>query len=138
MSVQKRLRSTTTGIERPQARAVKLEASCWPVPHHAGLTSDFSREDYFKALTESQYLQQRARLVETIYTWWSDVLRAKNDIERSELPAARKHTAALAAQLTTPEILRRIRRIEELRDHLSRNIQEALAVEVAFLALYAR
>ncbi len=94
------------------------------------------REDYFKALTESQYLQQRGRLLEIIYTWWSDVLRAKNGIDRTDLPAARKHTAAIADRLSTPEILRCIRRVEELRDHLSRNIQEALAVEVAFLTLF--
>jgi hypothetical protein len=40
------------------------------------------------------------------------------------------------AIVTTPEILRRIRRLEELRDHLGRNIQEALAIEVAFLEVF--
>jgi hypothetical protein len=32
--------------------------------------------------------------------------------------------------------LQRIRCLEELRDHLGRNIQEALAIEVAFLAIF--
>ena len=45
-------------------------------------------------------------------------------------------TEAIAARLTTPEILRRIRRLEELRDQLGRNIQEALALEVAFLNVF--
>ncbi|MGH7935892.1 MAG: hypothetical protein ACREF8_02660 [Chthoniobacterales bacterium] len=49
---------------------------------------------------------------------------------------AEKATAAMAARLTTPEILRRIRRLEELRDHLGRTIQEALALEVAFLMVF--
>ena len=31
-----------------------------------------------------------------------------------------------------------LRRIEELRDHLGRNIQEALALEVALLRVFAR
>jgi hypothetical protein len=31
-----------------------------------------------------------------------------------------------------------LRRLEELRDHLGRNIQEALAFEVAFLRVFAR
>ena len=53
-----------------------------------------------------------------------------------ELPQARASTEAMAARLTTPEILRRIRRLEELRDHLERNIQEALALEVAFLKIF--
>jgi DNA polymerase-3 subunit delta' len=95
------------------------------------------REDYYKALTESEYVRRRARLLEIIYTWWSDVLRAKSSIERTEIPEMRTHTAKIAEQLSARDILRRIRRVEELRDHLGRNIQEALAIEVAFLSLYA-
>lgn len=95
------------------------------------------REDYFKALTESQYLQRRAQLLETLYVWWSDVLRARSGVGRVELEDTRAATAAVAGRLTTPEILRRIRRVEELRDHLGRNIQEALAIEVAFLNIFA-
>ncbi len=37
------------------------------------------REDYFKALTESQYVRQRSRLVEMLFLWWSDVLRASTE-----------------------------------------------------------
>jgi DNA polymerase III subunit delta' len=94
------------------------------------------REDYYKALTESQYLRQRARLVEILFLWWSDVLRANTGVDRRELPKAKKQTEALAGRLKTPDILRRIRRLEEMRDHLGRNIQEALALEVAFLSLF--
>jgi DNA polymerase-3 subunit delta' len=94
------------------------------------------REDYYKALTESQYVRQRARLVEILFLWWSDVLRANTGAPRRELPDARKKTEGVAARLKTPEILRRIRRLEEMRDHLGRNIQEALAVEVAFLSVF--
>jgi DNA polymerase-3 subunit delta' len=94
------------------------------------------REDYYKALTESQYVRQRARLVEILFLWWSDVLRANTGIARREFPKAKKQTEALAARMKTPDILRRIRRLEEMRDHLGRNIQEALAVEVAFLSVF--
>jgi DNA polymerase-3 subunit delta' len=94
------------------------------------------REDYYKALTESQYVRRRAELVEILFLWWSDVLRANTGVDRRELPGAKRETEALAARLKTPEILRRIRRLEELRDHLGRNIQEALAVEVAFLSVF--
>jgi DNA polymerase-3 subunit delta' len=94
------------------------------------------REDFYKALTESQYVRQRARLVEILFLWWSDVLRASTGVARRELPKARKETESLASRLKTPEILRRIRRLEEMRDHLGRNIQEALAVEVAFLSVF--
>ena len=94
------------------------------------------REDYYKALTESQYVRHRARLLEILFLWWSDVLRANTGIARRELPRAKKQTEALASRLKTPDILSRIRRLEELRDHLGRNIQEALAIEVAFLSVF--
>lgn len=94
------------------------------------------REDYFKALTESQYVRQRSRLVETLFLWWSDVLLAKTGVTRRELPSASDQTHTIAAKLSIPDILRRIRRLEEMRDHLGRNIQEALAIEVAFLSVF--
>lgn len=96
------------------------------------------REDYYKALNESLYLQRRARLLETLFLWWSDVLRASTAIKRRDLPGASQETESWAKQLSTPEILRRLRRLEELRDHLGRNIQEALAFEVAFLRIFSR
>jgi len=52
------------------------------------------------------------------------------------LPAAQKETAGLAERFTVPDVLRRIQRLEELRDNLGRNIQEALAFEVASLEVF--
>ena len=57
------------------------------------------REDYFKALTESQYVRQRSRLIETLFLWWSDVLRANTGVarpgaavcQRSDPPPAAKN-----------------------------------------------
>jgi len=95
------------------------------------------REEYYKALTESLYIQRRAALLETLFKWWSDILRARCDVDLRDLPVAAKETAALAKRFTTAEVLRRIRRLEELRDHLGRNIQEGLAIEVAFLEIFA-
>jgi DNA polymerase-3 subunit delta' len=94
------------------------------------------REEYFMALTESLYLQRRAALVETLFGWWTDILRASNDVPQRNIPAAKQETAALAGRFSTAEILRRIRSLEELRDHLGRNIHEGLALEVAFLAIF--
>ena len=95
------------------------------------------REEYYKALTESLYLQRRAELIEVLFAWWTDVLRAGSGVDRRDLPNARKEIAALAKRFTTPEVLRKIRRLEELRDQLGRNIQEALAIEVTFLGIFA-
>jgi DNA polymerase-3 subunit delta' len=94
------------------------------------------REDYYKALTESLYLQRRAALVEILFAWWTDVLRATNAVAQRELPAATQETAALARRFDNGKILKRIRLLEEFRDHLGRNIHESLAIEVAFLAIF--
>jgi DNA polymerase-3 subunit delta' len=94
------------------------------------------REEHYKALTESLYLQRRAGLIETLFAWWTDVLRANNKVAQRDLPYTKKETAALATRFNTAEILKRIRSLEELRDHLSRNIHEALAIEVAFLTIF--
>jgi DNA polymerase-3 subunit delta' len=95
-----------------------------------------SREEHYRALSESHYLHQRSELIETLFLWWGDALRASAGVTTRALPAARASTEAMAARLTTPEILRRLRRLEQLRDHLGRNIQEALAIEVAFLNIF--
>jgi len=94
------------------------------------------REQYYKALTESLYLQRRSALVEILFAWWTDVLRASNHVAQRNIPIATQETATLASRFSTVEILRRIRSLEELRDHLSRNILESLAIEVAFLAIF--
>jgi DNA polymerase-3 subunit delta' len=94
------------------------------------------REEYYKALTESLYLQRRAAMVETLFAWWTDVLRANNAVAQRDLPAAKQETAALARRFGNTEILKRIRLLEELRDHLGRNIHESLAIEVTFLAMF--
>ena len=94
------------------------------------------REQYYKALTESLYLQRRSALIDILFAWWTDVLRASNHVAQRNIPIAKQETATLASRFSTVEILRRIRSLEELRDHLSRNILESLAIEVAFLAIF--
>jgi DNA polymerase III subunit delta' len=94
------------------------------------------REEYYKALTESLYLQRRAMLIEVLLEFWSDILRACSNVDRRNLPMAKKETAALAERFTATDVLRRIQRLEELRDNLGRNIQEALGFEVAFLEVF--
>ncbi len=76
------------------------------------------REQYYKALSESRYLQRRADLIEVLLCWWTDVLRAATDLDRRDFPEARKETGIIAKQLSSTEILRRIGYVEELRDHL--------------------
>jgi len=96
-----------------------------------------NREDYYKAATESAYIERRSRLIETLFLWWADVLRASTGLPPRHLTSCSSETALFAARMTTPEIIKRIRRLEQLRDHLAHTIQEALAIEVAFLEVFA-
>jgi DNA polymerase-3 subunit delta' len=132
--VQRLLAQIRQTIQEDHAAAFKREEA-----HYKNTTDGTwldNREDHYKALTESVYLQQRAQLIETLFLWWGDILRASTGIAARELAAARAATETMARRLTTPEILHRLRRLEELRDHLGRNIQEALALEVAFLHIF--
>ncbi len=121
-------------IRAGNAAALKAEETRYKNTTDGAWLED--REDHFKALSECMYLQRRAELIEVIFRWWSDVLRERTGVNSHELPAAAAQTRAIAAKLSTPECLKRIRRIEELRDQLGRNIQEALAIEVAFLSVF--
>lgn len=132
--VQRLLGQIRQTIQEDNAAALKREEA-----HYKNTTDGTwleKREDHYKALTESIYLQRRAQLIETLFLWWGDILRASTSLPTRELPDVRASTESIARRLTTPEILRRIRRLEELRDHLGRNIQEALALEVAFLYIF--
>lgn len=127
----RRMRET---IQNENAAALKAEEARYKNTTDGAWLEE--REDYFKALNESMYLQRRAQLLEVIYRWWTDALRAASGLELQQFPASEKAIRALADRLSVPECLRRVRRIEELRDQLGRNIQEALALEVAFLSVF--
>jgi DNA polymerase-3 subunit delta' len=117
---------TDDSLKREQARYKDATDGAWLE----------EREGYYKALTESLYLQRRAALVEILFAWWTDVLRATNAVAQRDLPAATQETAALARRFDNAKILKRIGLLEEFRDHLGRNIHETLAIEVAFLAIF--
>jgi DNA polymerase-3 subunit delta' len=132
--VQRLLGAIREDIKTQTAEALKIEEARYRNSTDGAWLDE--REDYYKALTESLYIQRRGGLIEILFEWWSDVLRACSDVKQRDLPAAKKETAAVAKRFSTPEVLRRIRRLEELRDDLGRNIQEALAIEVAFLRIF--
>ena len=96
-----------------------------------------SREDYFKALTEARYRQERAALVATLEEWWGDILRQQQSVAHLDLPEYAMQTAAIASRTSTQDALRRAEAIGGLRENFKRNVQEALAIEVAFLEAFA-
>jgi DNA polymerase-3 subunit delta' len=99
-----------TALEREEAHYAKTTDGSWLD----------EREGYYKTLTEARYLAERSRLVGVLARWWGDALRE----------------AAAEGRQDVPEILRKLAAIEELRENLDRNIQEALALEVAFLQVF--
>jgi DNA polymerase III subunit delta' len=131
---QRLLREVREGVKRETDEALKQEEVRYKDTTNGAWLEE--REEYYKALTESLYLQRRAGLIEMLFAWWTDVLRASNGVAQHHLAHAKKETAALATRFSTAEILKRIRCLEELRHHLGRNIHEALAIEVAFLAIF--
>ncbi|PZR75983.1 MAG: hypothetical protein DLM52_06735 [Chthoniobacterales bacterium] len=95
------------------------------------------REDYYKALSESMYRERRSRLIETLFSWWADVLRVSVGLRERDLADCAKATAKIAARFSPAEILQRLRRLEEMRDQLNTNAGESLVLEVACLRLFA-
>ena len=119
------------------------EAAMKTEEKHYKQTSDVShswleeREDYFKALTEARYRNERTALIETIEQWWADVLRQQQSAAHLDHPDFSTDTAALANQMSTSQVLRRADTIAGLRENFSRNVNEPLAIEVAFLDAFA-
>ena len=121
-------------IQGETAGELKLEESLYRQTTDGAWLKE--REDYYKGVTESRYVVERSRLVETLLQWWMDALRQKQGSANLDFPANAPSTKALGTQWSTSDLLGKISQIEILRDNLGRNIQEALAIEVAFLRVF--
>jgi DNA polymerase III subunit delta' len=132
--IQALLNSVREEIRDEHAEALKKEETRYRQTTDGGWLSE--REEYYKALTESVYRERRSRLIETLFLWWTDVLRAKIAKADRLLESCAKATEKIAARLNASEILKRIRRLEEMRDQLSTTAQEALVLEVGCLHIF--
>ena len=132
--IQTLLNSVREQIREEHAEALKREETRYRQTTDGGWLSE--REDYYKALTESVYRERRSRLIETLFLWWADVLRAKVGERGHLLESCAQPTEKVASQMNTAEVLKRIRRLEELRDHLNTTAQEALVLEVGCLRVF--
>lgn len=94
------------------------------------------REKFFLAQTESEYLNERGKLIEVLVSWVGDVVRQKCGVARLEFPAEKDTTARVADAHELRDLLRRMDGMEELRANLETNVQEQLALEVAFLTAF--
>ncbi len=105
----------------------------------SGVKGDWveEREDHYKALAEARYRGERGSLVDTIESWWADVLRHQQGAAHLDLPDFSADTAALAARLSVSDAISRAAAIGGLRENFGRNVQEQLAVEVAFMDAFS-
>ena len=96
---------------RDRGRMFKTEAKRYR--EASGVNSDWidDREDFHKALAEARYRNERGVLVDTIESWWADVLRQQQRAAHLDLPDFSADTAALAG---SP---RRLRRDHPRRSH---------------------
>ncbi|MCB1232443.1 MAG: hypothetical protein KDN19_19500 [Verrucomicrobiae bacterium] len=95
------------------------------------------REEYYKGVTESEYLHLRSQLIEYLVAWFGDALRQQAGGSRLDLPEYAEHTSVMARKFEGRELDRKIEMVEKLRSHLATNVQETLAMEVAFIRAFA-
>jgi DNA polymerase III subunit delta' len=132
--IQGLLNSIREQIRDEHAMALKREETRYRHTTDGGWLNE--REDYYKALTESVYRERRSRLIEMLFLWWADVLRARVTTAERVLKSCTQATEKVAAQLKTAEVLKRIRRLEEMRDQLNTTAQEALVLELGCLHIF--
>ncbi len=94
------------------------------------------REEYYKALTESVYIEKRNRLVEVLLMFYGDALRQQQGYERLDLPECADASARLARAYAAVELQRRFAAVERLRALLETNVNENLVLEVCFLKAF--
>ena len=129
------LKTVKAGAEKGEDAVHKKEQQTY------GKTTDGrwvkGREDYHKAVAQSHYLGRRSELLEILVAWFGDALRQQTGYGRLDLPEDAAATAELARALPAADLSRRMAAVESLRSDLATNVQEALAVEVAFLGAFA-
>ena len=88
-------------------------------------------------MSEARYRSERSALIETLEQWWADVLRHQQDADHLDHPEFAAATKTIAEQFSVMDVLRRVVAVERLRENSGRNVQEQLALEVAFLEAFA-
>jgi DNA polymerase-3 subunit delta' len=89
------------------------------------------REERLSVATERRYLEARAQLLSALILFFGDAIRLQHGSAQLELVPLTPLVSEFARSLTRPDALRRLTALEDLADHLARNVQESLAIEVA-------
>jgi DNA polymerase-3 subunit delta' len=94
-------------------------------------------ENQMEARIEGEYRAAREQVLEEMYGWFGDVLLCTEGVEEKMLAYPDRAAAArrVAAGLTYQEACHNLDAIERIRDSLSRNVSETVALEVDLLKL---
>lgn len=96
------------------------------------------REEEITAQIEARYLQRRDALMDLLLAWMGDVARQQVGAQHLDLPQYREATSALSSRWTPEELTKRLRYLRQLDQHLHTNVNEGLALEVAFIQAFGR
>ena len=127
------LKQVKEEIDREHSAALKEEVSLYRQTTEGDWLKQ--REEYYKGLTEAVYLEKRDALLQVFVAWHGDALRVREG-GQSSIPGFEQDTARFGARHESRELLRRIRELEEMRENLHTNVNEALAMEAGFLAVF--
>lgn len=94
------------------------------------------RENYYKALTESEYLLERGQFLDILITWLGDVVRQKCGVSALDYPKHSAVTKAVADSESLESLLARMESLEHLSTLLETNVSEQLALEVGFMKAF--
>jgi DNA polymerase III subunit delta' len=94
------------------------------------------RQEYYKSRTESEYLLERTLLIDTLVSWFGDIVRQKCQYPYFDYPQIAKLTSRLAESIPLNDLLNRMQALESLRDALTTNAEEKLTLEVGFLRAF--
>ena len=89
------------------------------------------REERLSVATERRYLLARGQLLSALILFFGDAIRLQSGSAQIESVQLTPLGSEFASSITTPDALRRLTALEDLADHLARNVQESLAIEVA-------
>jgi DNA polymerase-3 subunit delta' len=95
-----------------------------------------NEEARLSVLTESRYVKARSKLLFRLVELFGDALRAAFTGTGAALPEYRDCTRRMGERWSAAELLGRMRGLEQVQDHLARNVQEALAIEAGFLRAF--
>ena len=95
------------------------------------------RENEMTAAIEAQYQAQREALMELLLSWMGDVMRHQAGAERLDLPDYTAFTRQLAERWTPRAVARRVHELRRLHSNLHTNVNETLALDVAFISAFA-